>query len=148
MIGEARSQQSFKAHMAARGIKDAAAPGPGSRAGVHWTSDVLHDPTLCARAWASHIIEDVATATGRTGNHVCRADVCHKGHIGRTGFCRMFYWHWTRRVDEKKGLLAVRSHGLELSPRWDGVGDPPLATIPPRIGSIALGITHPLCFNA
>ena len=147
MIGEARSQPSIRAQKAARGIKEAAVHGPDSRLGVHWTSDVLRNPALSAPSWATRIIEDVAAGTGRTGNHVCRPDVCHKGRIGRLGFCRMFYWHWPRRNDEKKGLLAIRSHGLELSPRWDGVGDPPVLTSPPFIGAPALEITHPFHFN-
>ena len=52
MIGEARSQQSFRAQMAARGIKEVAVHGPDSRPGVHWTSDVLHNPALSAHYWA------------------------------------------------------------------------------------------------
>ena len=39
MIGEARSQQSFRAQMVARGIKEAAAPGPG---GQHVLAAVGH----------------------------------------------------------------------------------------------------------
>ena len=109
MIGEARSQQSFRAQKAARGIKEAAVHGPDNRLGVPWTSDVLRNPALSATSWATHVIEDVAAGTGITGNHICRPAVCHKGRIGRwgsatcsTGMC----WN---------GVATVhRSHGLEL----------------------------------
>ena len=63
------------------------------------------------------------------------------------GFCRMFYWHWARRLNEKKRLVAIRSHGLELAPRWNGRGDPPLCTGPPFIGAPALETTHPFHFK-
>ena len=64
------------------------------------------DPALLARFteqdgtsgsdFAAVAIQDVHSATLSFGNHVCKPRVCHKGRIGRMGFCRMMFWHWAR----------------------------------------------------
>ena len=106
MIGEARVRESFKAQMAARGITIMPESRKEPPQRLCFTSNMHGDNTLDASTWAANAIEEVAGSTARTGNHVCRPDVCHKGRIGRMGFCRMFYWHWARFADDKK-----RPHG-------------------------------------
>ena len=59
----------------------------------------------------------------------------------------MFFWHWTRLCDEKKGPQLKRAHGLQLQERWDGTGDPPLHLSPPFIGLPAVEIAHPFHFK-
>ena len=149
MIGEKRARESLSAQCLARGIDDSqTVPSPPPiQQGIQFPSHVLQNSSTTPQTWTKHIIEEVATSTARTGNHVCRSDVCHKGHIGKKGFCRMFYWHWTRREDAKKGSVAVRSHGMELVPRWNGEGDPPLFVSPPFLGAPALETTHPFHFK-
>ena len=147
MIGEARVRESFKAQMAARGITVMQEFRGEPPRRLYFTSSMHGDNSLDASAWAANAIEEVAGSTARTGNHVCRPDVCHKGRIGRMGFCRMFYWHWARSVDDKKRLVAKRYHGLDLTPRWNGVGAPPLCASPPFTGAPALEITHPFHFK-
>ena len=44
-----------------------------------------------AAAWSARAVRYVALFTRKTGNHVCRPDVCHKGRIGKRGFCRMLF---------------------------------------------------------
>ena len=91
--------------------------------------------------------QHVAASTRKTGNHVCRPDVCHKGRLGKQGFCRMLYWHWGKHTNEKKAIVAKRSHGLTLCPRWNGSAAPPVHTAPPLFGSPALETTHPFHFK-
>ena len=73
---------------------------------------------------------------------MCKPCVCHKGRYGRCGWCRMYYWHVVKLYDPKKGcLVAKRQHGLQLHPRWDGVGPPPTLGYP-HVGLPALETTH------
>ena len=83
-------------------------------------------------------MRDVSAATARTGNHVCRADVCHKGRIGKLGFCRMLFWHWAKFTKENGEAGATRRHGLPLQARWDGQGWPPVLGAPPFRGTSSL----------
>ena len=59
----------------------------------------------------------------------------------------MMFWHWARSTDKKGNLLAKRTHGVELQPRWNGTGNPPLHKSPPLLGSPALETTHPFHFK-
>ena len=93
------------------------------------------------------MVKDVALITRKVGNHVCRPDVCHKGHLGKKGFCRMFFWHWARHVDRDGKVGAKMSHGLVLQSRWDGSGSPPLCMSPPLVGLPALEVNHPFHFK-
>ena len=139
MIGEARVRESENAQKAARGISEATGFRNFAPQNLHFTSKIHTNEALSGGAWATFATEEIATATARTGNHVCRPDVCHKGRIGKTGFCRMYYWHWRRSVDEKKQkAIAVRTHGLDLVSRWNGTGNPPLCASPPFLGAPAL----------
>ena len=101
MIGEARVRESENAQKAARGISQATGFPNFTPQNLHFTSKIHTNEALSGGAWATFATEEIATSTARTGNHVCRPDVCHKGRIGKTGFCRMYYWHWRRSVDEK-----------------------------------------------
>eukprot|EP00973_Karenia_brevis_P032720 4517302-Karenia_brevis.AAC.1 len=82
--------------------------------------------------WSAAATKEVALRTRKTGNHVCKPAVCHKGKLGKMGFCRMFYWHWARGVDAKKTEVAKRMHGLQLQERWTGIGKPPISKTPPH----------------
>ena len=138
MIGEARVRESLEAQKAARGITEATGSPNFAPQSLHFTSSVHSNEALSAGAWATFATEEIATSTARTGNHVCRPDVCHKGRIGKMGFCRMFFWHWRRAVDKKQNAIAVRTHGLDLVSRWNGTGNPPLCGSPPFLGAPAL----------
>ena len=74
---------------------------------------------------------------------MCRSDVCHKGRIGRQGFCRLGYWHWVRSRSASGEETAVRAHGMPLHQRWRGGADPPVCAAPPFRGAPALETTHP-----
>ena len=131
-----------------RGVSRSLLSGPAPPRQVPYHTSTKHkDPEVSSGEWSSHAVDEVAVATLKTGNHVCRPDVCHKGRIGRRGFCRMFFWHWARAEDPKKGPIAKMTHGIELRSRWSGNGAPPLCTSPPFKGLPALEITHPFHFK-
>ena len=79
----------------------------------------------------------------KTGNHICRADVCYKGRIGKLGFCRMLFWHWVQYTTKKGERGARRQHGMPLLPRWNGTRDPPVHAAPPQYGLPAFEVNHP-----
>ena len=92
-----------KDHLVTRGVSpDARRQPPGSRLDISarhvlWRALAKASPA----EFASLAAAEVLAGTLKTGNHVCRPDVCHKGRIGKTGFCRMYFWHWVRRNVKK-----------------------------------------------
>ena len=147
MIGVVRTDETVRAQLSARGLVEAP-PAPQGVSRMSYISSTVHsDASVSASSWSTACIKAVAASTRTTGNHVCRPDVCHKGRIGRKGFCRMYFWHWSRAIGKNGDVGAKRSHGLTLVPRWDGVGAPPLHTGPPLHGSAALETTHPFHFK-
>ncbi len=87
---------------------------------VYYVPELYGDVEASSGSWAAKSTRELCAATRKTGNHVCRSDVCHKGKIGRYGFCRLGYWHWVRGVSAKGEPTAVRAHGLSLQSRGDG----------------------------
>ena len=147
MIGEERSRASMIAQLRGRGLD---APVVSTRAAENmpfFPSSKSSDPTVNASVWSAAAVREVQHRTQKTGNHVCKAAVCHKGRIGKNGFCRMFFWHWSRHVDEKSKEVAKRMHGLLLQSRWNGTDFPPICAAPPHIGLPALETTHPFHFK-
>ena len=134
MLGEARVGASFQAQKEAQGISQAPDFQTATPQSLYFPSKLYSNGTDSLSIWAAQVTAEVASLAARTHNHVCRPDVCHKGRIGKMGFCRMYYWHWARFMDEKGALRATRNHGLELVPRWSGHGVPPLCGSPPSLG--------------
>ena len=83
---------------------------PGSMPFVTSRSD--RDPLCDAAQRAVGDVRNVAASIRNTGYHVCRPDVCHKENIGRHTFCHMMFSHWTKCVDEKGIVVAMRSYGV------------------------------------
>ena len=147
MIGEDRVAASFKAQLQGRGLR---APVQHPRASAnlaYFPSSHCANPDVNASSWSAAAVVEVHDRTRKTGNHVCKPYVCHKGHIGKKGFCRMYFWHWSKHVDDKNQEVARRMHGLQLHKRWNGSGAPPIGLTPPFIGSPALETTHPFHFK-
>ena len=147
MIGETRAGEAYAAQVRARGGKVVAGSGESAWKASHFTSTAHADRSVSADVWAQHAVSDVALMTRTSGNHVCRDDVCHKGHIGRKGFCRRLFWHWARAVGKDGKPIAKMTHGLQLQPRWDGMGSPPVARSPPSLGSPLVETNHPFHFK-
>ncbi len=147
MIGETRIKECYAAQLRARRISESppvTATMPPAR---HFTSEVHRHASVPKEAWVTKSVEEIASGTRATGNHICRSDVCHKGRLGKKGFCRMYYFHWARYVDAKKGPQAKMCHGLPLRDHWDGSGAPPLCSWPPFRGLPEVEMTHPFHFK-
>jgi len=147
MIGEERARETMRAQLKARGLcalpTQTSHPSPMS----YVTSTSHGDATVTAQQWGAQAVKSVCASTRKTGNHVCRPDVCHKGSIGKKGFCRMMFWHWACAVDKAGERVAKRTHGLAFQERWDGVGHPPSSNTPPSTGAPAVEIVHPFHFK-
>jgi len=146
MIGEQRVRESSLAQLQGRGLKAAIVNTRSLENLPFYPSSQCANKSVDADAWSAFAVREVQHRTQKTGNHVCKAAVCHKGSIGRKGFCRMFFWHWSRFVDQKKEI-AKRMHGLQLHRRWNGTGLPPVCTNPPHIGLPAIETNHPFHFK-
>ena len=115
---------------------------------MSYISSAAHkNASVDGRSWGKQSVQSIMASTRKTGNHVCRPDVCHKGKHGKKGFCRFLFWHWTKSVDDKGKLVAKRSHGNALQTRWDGTSAPPVHQNQPLRGCPALEITHPFHFK-
>ena len=148
MIGESRVRAAVQAQVEARGLPSLPDVQDRAKSMTFFPSTLHADPSVDAGAWAKHLVGEVAIATRKSGNHVCRSDVCHKGRIGRRGFCRMYFWHWARYTTPKSGEVAKMTHGHELCKRWDGVGDPPVRHSPPFVGAPALELAKLIPYKA
>ena len=147
-VGGARVQQSNAAQMRGRGMSEPPSCNDKVLSFPFYPSRVSGDPDISGEAWAARCVEEIFSRTRKTGNHVCKPSVCHKGRLGNTGFCRMYYWHWSRFVAEDTGReTARRLHGLQLHDRWDGNWPPPTMRHPPNVGLPALETTHPFHFR-
>ncbi len=99
MIGAQRVNESYDAQVIARGL-DERLPRSCEKEALSYVPSTAHgDPGVSSAQWSTQMVSIVLVATRKTGNHVCRPDVCHKGHIGKKGLCRMMYWHWCRLMD-------------------------------------------------
>ena len=143
MLGKKRADDSVCAQLRARGLAEVprlSAP-PGKP--VFYMPSMYGDSSTDSSTWAASSTKELLAATRKSGNHVCRPDVCHKGKIGRYGFCRMRFWHWVQDVSKQGEATAVRAHGLQLQQRWDGMGRLPVYAVPPFRGAPMLEISHP-----
>ena len=102
MIGDDRVRQSVAAQLGARGLDNMYPEAVPPKAMTYYASAAHKDAALSAGGWARKSTELIFSATKKSGNHVCRPDVCHKGRIGKQGFCRMFFWHWCRYRTAKR----------------------------------------------
>ena len=114
MIGEERAVQTMRAQLEARGLEQVPTPLRRREQASYVTSTMHKNKSVDAKQWAAEAVRSVCASTRKTGNHVCRPDVCHKGSIGKKGFCRMYFFHWARAVDKHGKMVAKRSHGIAL----------------------------------
>ena len=74
---------------------DAAAGRPSF---LPWPREYLLDATSSPDQWALHLLYDLRHSAAASCLHDCRPKTCHKGTLGRLGFCRLGYWHWRGRI--------------------------------------------------
>ena len=119
-----------------------------SRAPVRFFISAVHsDVSPRSEDWAAFSVKEVLTHVLKTGNHVCRADVCHKGRVGQFMFCRMQFRHRVRSTSKDGEAMARRAHGFQLQPQWNGEGIPLVHGGPPWAGSPALEVSHPFPYQ-
>ena len=111
---ENRLVDQIKHQIEARGLDRAPAASSAVPDIPFYPSATCATPQATAGQWAKEAVTEVFARTRKTGNHVCKPAVCHKGAIGKKGFCRMYYWHWVRHTNEKNKVVAKRRHGLRL----------------------------------
>ena len=71
----------LKAQLAARGLQEAPFATGIKRELRYYVPSLYADPNVDSETWAAHAVVEVNTSVAKTGNHVCRAEVCHKGRI-------------------------------------------------------------------
>lgn len=72
------------------------------------------------------LLYDVRHATVHCCLHDCRARTCHKGALGKQGFCRLGFWYWKPCLWETEPVWQ-RCHGLPFVPR------PCVGSVPPHL---------------
>ena len=147
MLGAVRTGAALQAQLSARGMTEMRRVAGESTPVRYFMPTVYRDSSTNASAWASFVTAEVHAHSLRSGNHVCRREVCHKGRLGKQGFCRMLFWHWVQYTRGSDRVCSKRAHGLQLQPRWDGSGRPPVHAAPPFLGSPALEVNHPFHFK-
>ena len=93
MLGAARVKESEQAQLAARGLPAGTILRATAPDKPFFPSGASADPQVSAAEFSSDAVTEVFARTRKTGNHVCKPAVCHKGRLGKQGFCRMYYWH-------------------------------------------------------
>ena len=97
---------------------------------------------LSAADWASAAVRDMSTASLSFLSHECRPDVCHKGKVGKMGYCRLMFWQW-KYVIKNRGTEWKRVHGKQLVPKPDPSMNVPINDIPPNVGKALVQQHHP-----
>ena len=147
MIGVSRADDALQAQLKARGMKEARLLLEPKKQPRYYTPCFYANASMTSSDFAVSAVVEVNTGVLKSGNHVCRAEVCHKGKIGKQGFCRMSFWHWVRCQAKTGQPGARRAHGLQLQSRWDGQGAPPVQNTYPHLGQILLETCHPFYFK-
>ena len=113
---------------------DAAAGRPSF---LPWPREYLLDATSSPDQWALHLLYDLRHSAAASCLHDCRPKTCHKGTLGRLGFCRLGYWHWRDVSAWTSPETWQRCHGFPLFPS-DTIG-----SIPPLEGLFLTARHHP-----
>jgi hypothetical protein len=146
-LGRVRGEEAMAAQLLARGL-DSTPPMTQKTHMKHFMPVSYRNATVPANEYAATAVAEINAGVFKAGNHVCLPHVCFKGRgVGKLGFCRMFFWHWTQVTKKNGELGAVRVHGVQLRPRWDGVGAVPVCGAPPVLGLPALEMNHPFHFK-
>ena len=85
--------------------------------------------------WATMLLYDFRHSAVNCGLHECRPATCHKGKLGKAGFCRLGYWHW--EPVENEDFTWVRLHGHDITE------EPTIGIIPPHAGQLITERHHP-----
>jgi len=115
---------------------------------MSYVSSTVHkNSSVDERNWSKHAVQSVMASTRKSGNHVCKPEVCHKRRHGKKDFCRFLFWSWTKTFDGQGKMIAQRSHGNTLQKRCNGTGVPPVHQTQSLQGCLALETTQPFHFK-
>ena len=110
LLGEERTRQASEAQLHARGLTEQRAPKAQRPAVKFQVPDIFKSASASSAEWSEEAMTNIHAKVLKTGNHICRADVCYKGRIGKHGFCRMLFWHWVQYTTKKGERGARRQH--------------------------------------
>jgi hypothetical protein len=100
-LGGTRAKEAIDTQLRARGLESAPPTTDPPRL-KHYVPTLYNNATALASDYAAVAVTEVNTGAINTGNHVCLPHVCFKGRgVGKLGFCRMFFWHWTQITTKK-----------------------------------------------
>ena len=83
---------------------------------------------LPSAEWGKLLLFDFRHSAVACCLHECRPATCHKGFLGKLGFCRLGYWRWENLTPDDDTHLWRRAHGMALHPT------PTLGMLPPHEG--------------
>ena len=92
-----------------------------------WTPEYAASDVPSAE-WGQLLLFDFRHSAVACCLHECRPGTCHKGFLGKLGFCRLGYWRWENLTPDDDTHLWRRAHGMALQPT------PLLGTLPPHEG--------------
>ena len=72
------------------------------------------EAALSAETWTSMLLYDLRHTAVHSCLHDCRPRTCHKGRLGKAGFCRLGFWHWRDVAPWTAPDTWQRCHGLPL----------------------------------
>ena len=87
--------------------------------------------------WTSMLLYDLRHAALHCCLHECKPRTCHKGWLGRHGFCRLGFWHWKDVSQWTTEDTWQRCHGLPLCP------EACIGEVPPLEGVLLPERHHP-----
>ena len=113
------------------------APSDEAPAFVAWASDYTSfSAANPSESWDIKLLYDVRTSAVHCGLlHECRPATCHKGFLGKIGFCRLGFWHWWRVPGEERTWMRCHGKDIERKPR--------IGTMPPELDELLTERHHP-----
>ena len=107
------------------------------RSFLPWPRNYMANPAyLDVESLVPMLLYDLRHSVVQCCLHDCRPRTCHKGFLGKCGFCRLGYWHWQPLQDSDPETWQ-RCHGLPLSSQ-SYVG-----RTPPHVGLLLTERHHP-----
>ena len=98
------------------------------------------EAALSAETWTSMLLYDLRHTAVHSCLHDCRPRTCHKGRLGKAGFCRLGFWHWRDVAPWTAPDTWQRCHGLHcnIKLRWTL----PRRLLAPGVNSFRNDIIH------
>ena len=79
-----------------------------------WPSLRMCKAAVSAQQWLRMLLIDLRHAALHSCLHRCRRKTCHKGRLGKLGYCRLGFWHWRDVSAHTAPDTFQRVHGHQL----------------------------------